>query len=82
MKTIPRLTFVLIYLLAVMLSVLIAFKPGAAILYYKSTLKMEYCVQEEGFAYRCPVNLSPLIFHPERVLLFENECAHICSHSA
>jgi len=72
MKTIARLVFVLIYILAVITSILIVIKPGAAFFYYKTTLQMDRCRLEDGFAYRCPVNLSPIIFPPSRVLLFEN----------
>lgn len=72
MKTIARLAFVLIYILAVILSALLAFKPGSAFFYTQITLKKEDCVLDEGFAYRCPVSLSPILFPPGRVLLYED----------
>ncbi len=72
MKKIAFLIIVVVYILAVITSLLLVIKPGAAIFYYKAALQMEHCAPDSGFAYRCPVNLSPKLFSPERVLLFED----------
>lgn len=72
MKSINRLTFIFLYTLAVTVGFLITFKSGASIFYHKITLNVKHCVLEEGFAYRCPVDLRPILFPPDSVLLFED----------
>ena len=62
----------LVYLLALMLSAIIAVKPGASIFYLKTSLLPENFSRDAGFSYRYLVSLSPALFPPDRALLFED----------
>lgn len=62
----------LAYLAVLLASVLVALKPGAAIFYRKLPLEGQYFQHDTGSAYRYRLPLSPALFPPEKVLVFED----------
>jgi hypothetical protein len=72
MKMFTRLAILFLVLLALLMSLVLVVKPGAAIFYYKVPLQMDRCTEAEGLSIRCPVNLPAEIYPPEGVLLFED----------
>jgi glucan phosphoethanolaminetransferase (alkaline phosphatase superfamily) len=78
-KSIIRRGLVLLYLGAMVLSVLIAIKPGAAIFYYKKRIDNQAIKRFEGFAYSYYLKINPATFRTPGILLYED--GHLLSRS-
>lgn len=72
MKKFFRITFLITFFLAIVVSGLLIIKPGASIFHIKRRLSPENFKPFKGHAYHLPLTLNPLIFPPEGVLLFED----------
>lgn len=72
MKRFIRITFLITYFLAIVVSVLLIIKPGASIFHIKRRLPPENFKPYQGHAYHLPLTLNPLIFPSEGLLLFED----------
>jgi hypothetical protein len=62
----------LIYIGAMVISVIIMIKPGASIFYFKKTINLQSIKPDSGFAYRYPLNFNPLTFRTPDILLYED----------
>ena len=72
MKKILRIIIPFLFFFTAILSVLLVIKPGASIFHFKQRLNSEVLKPDEGYAFRIPLKLNPLIFPAEGVLLFED----------
>ena len=72
MKRFIRITFLITFFLAIVVSVLLIIKPGASIFHIKRRLPPENFKPHKGHAYHLPLTLNPLIFPSEGLLLFED----------
>ncbi len=72
MKKFIRITFLITFFLAIVVSVLLIIKPGASIFHLKRRLSPENFEPYKGHAYHLPLTLNPLIFPSEGLLLFED----------
>lgn len=72
MKKILRIIIPFLFFFAAILSILLVIKPGASIFHFKQRLNSEVLRPDEGYAFRIPLKLNPLIFPAEGVLLFED----------
>jgi Sulfatase len=63
----------LVYSVLAIISVLLVFKPGSSIFFYKSTMKGEQISHDSGYSYRYLVNASPLIFSFDGILVYEDD---------
>ncbi|MCJ7537843.1 MAG: hypothetical protein MUO57_20140, partial [Anaerolineales bacterium] len=72
MKKFFRITFLITFFLAIVVSVLLIIKPGASIFHIKRRLSPENFKPFKGHAYHLPLTLNPWIFPPGGVLLFED----------
>ena len=82
MKRLIRITFLIIYFLAIIVSVLLIIKPGASIFHIKRRLPPENFEPYKDLAYRQPLTLNPLIFPSEELLLFEDNVLLNRTHTA
>ena len=72
MKKILRIIIPFLFFFAAIFSLLLVIKPGASIFHFKQRLNSEVLRPDEGYAFRIPLKLNPLIFPAEGVLLFED----------
>jgi len=72
MKKFFRITFLITFFLAIVISGLLIIKPGASIFHIKRRLSPENFKPYKGHAYHLPLTLNSLIFPPGGVLLFED----------
>ncbi|MGB3702130.1 MAG: hypothetical protein WA997_12750, partial [Anaerolineales bacterium] len=72
MKNFIRITFLITFFLAIVISGLLIIKPGASIFHIKRRLSPENFKPYKGHAYHLPLTLNSLIFPPGGVLLFED----------
>jgi hypothetical protein len=72
MKKMIYLTIVLTYVVAILMSLLVAYMPGAAIFSLQTILEPENIRSNDGYSYLYFVDLPTSLFPPEIGLLFED----------
>lgn len=72
MKKFYKFIITLVLPFLAIFAILLVIKPGASIFHFKKSIQNQGLRFHDGHAYHYPVNLNPLVFPLENVLLFEN----------
>jgi glucan phosphoethanolaminetransferase (alkaline phosphatase superfamily) len=72
MKSVTRSIFTLLYILVIIISLLMVIKPGASIFYVKKSIDSQLLKPDTGFAYRYKLEVNPLLFRSEGLLVYED----------